>query len=159
MASIESLVGTWVLVGTVSITDELPEVQAPHDFWFSQPEIAQIDSIKPESGLELTIDKSGQFTETRIGSPNVYWFHEEGYLSDEVEPFSRIIKYDGDNSYLFPSSVRLDFNKNDNRLRVDGDMEISERLDFIDGKLIRTVNVVTDAMYLDRVIMRYERKE
>jgi hypothetical protein len=157
MLAIEKFLGIWTLIGSVEIREELPEVDADWNYWFTSASSEQIQRIQPVKGLTLTIHDDSTFSEKLSGKPNVYWFHSEGYLSDTVEPFSGAVNFYNDTAYLRPSEARLDYKSDDKRLRADGDMEISEQISIIDNQLVRTVNVVTDGSQLDRVIMIYEK--
>lgn len=157
MLEIEKFLGNWILIGSVEIQEELPEVDADWNYWFGNASSEQIQSVRPVKGLTLTIFYDATFSEKLSGKPNVCWFHSEGYLSDTVEPFSGSVNFYNDAAYLLPSEARLDYKPDDKRLRADGDMEISEQISIIDNQLVRTVNVVTDGFQLDRVVMVYER--
>ncbi|ABC29949.1 hypothetical protein HCH_03186 [Hahella chejuensis KCTC 2396] len=164
--SIESFVGTWLLVSSISVSSEIAQEPGAvrHDKIKSGLRGAGqelIEKAKPTSGLALTIDDNGEFKEEKEGEPQVKWFDTDGVLTPKVVPFSGVVRANKSGVFLqaddIPSwaaptdrySVILRFD--------DGDTTISDQIYLIDDKLVRTVNVVTDEAYLDRTVIVYSR--
>ncbi|MDY6901727.1 MAG: hypothetical protein SWZ49_27155 [Cyanobacteriota bacterium] len=165
--SIESLVGTWQLIGSASTKGELAFIDNKPDpngvkNWLKGEAGEIINQINSTSGLTLTINQNGTFTEEKEGNPEVNWFSSEGVLESKVVSFNGKVKFQADVAYLYPNEIP-DWAKPRGRkygivLRYnDGDTIISDNISLIDEKLVRTVNVVTDGMYFDRVVIVYEK--
>lgn len=163
--SIESFVGIWQLIGSTSTKGELAFIDNKPDpngvkNWLKGEARELISQINSTSGLTLTINQHGTFTEEKEGNPEVNWFSSEVVLESKVVPFNGKVKFQADVAYLYPNEIP-DWAKPRGRkygivLRYnDGDTIISDNISLIDQKLVRTVNVVTDEMYFDRVAIVY----
>jgi hypothetical protein len=164
---IESLGGTWILIGstaiaaTIEFSEEEPNSSGVKD-WLNGTAAELVDRIEPTAGLTLSIDLSNQFTEVRVGEPQVSWFSSEGVLENEVIPFNGFVKFYRKIAYLTataaPKWAVPAKAKYGAILRYDdGDTKICDRIELMGDKLIRTVNVVTDELYLDRIAIVYAR--
>ena len=165
--NIESFAGTWTLIGSTSINGEISFIDEEPDpngvrNWLNGKGAALRDEVEPNSGLTLSIAANGSFTEQVEGDPNVYWFDSEGVLVSEVVPFGGFLKLQGENAYLQPSEIPSRATPDDEYNVVlrydDGDTKICDCINLVGDTLIRTVNVVTDELYLDRVIIVYQKR-
>jgi hypothetical protein len=165
---IADFVGSWHAIGSTSIRGEIPFVDdepdpnGVHD-WLNGDGVSLAKDMNPVDGLILSIGSSGVFSEQKVGNPQVYWFDSEGVLTPQVEPFDGSLKVSAGVTYLLPTDVprwskHLDGRYGDAVLRLDdGDTKICDRVDPVEGQLVRTINVVTDELYLDRVVIIYRR--
>lgn len=164
--SIESTIGTWLLIGSVSINSEVsfvgeePDPNGVKD-WLNGEGKELIDKINATSGLTLNIGSDGTFTETKEGNPRVYWFSDEGVLESEVVPFNGVVKTNRAGSFLQPEEIPSWATPTDDygvALRYDdGDTKISDHIYIAGENLVRTINVVTDELYLDRIVVVYKK--
>ena len=166
---IESVVGRWALVGSTNVTGEIAFVGDEPDpngvsNWLNGLGEELETSIEHMTGLELEISQDGRFSENMIGQPRVYWFDVEGVLSNDVAPFNGALTSNDKLIYLQPDDVPRWSVHAQNRygkaiLRYDdGDTKICDSLRLEGARLLRTVNVVTDELYTDRVLIAYEKR-
>lgn len=166
--SIEPFIGTWQLIGSVSTKGELAFIDNKPDpngvkNWLKGKADELVNQINSTSGLTLTINQDGNFTEVVEGSPQVTWFSNEGVLESKVVPFNGKVKFQAGVAYLYPNEIS-DWAKPRGRkygivIRYnDGDTIIADNISLVDEKLVRTVNVVTDGMYFDRVAIVYAKQ-
>ena len=164
--SMESIIGTWLLIGSVSINSEVSFVGEEADpngvkDWLNGEGEELIEEIISTSGLTLKVGADGTFTETKDGDPKVYWFSDEGVLESEVVPFNGVVKTNGAGSFLQPEEIPSWATPTDEYgivLRYDdGDTKISDQIYIAGENLVRTINVVTDELYLDRIVIVYKK--
>ncbi|VEP12200.1 conserved hypothetical protein [Hyella patelloides LEGE 07179] len=163
---IEILVGTWLLIGSTSTKSEVEFINKQPDpsgvsKWLDGKSHELIEQIELTEGLTLTITPDGKFTEEKTGNPQMQWFDSEGVCSDVI-PFDGKLNFYKSNFYLIADNIpswATPINKSSRKkLRYnDGDTKISDSLEIVKELLIRTVNVVTDELYLDRVIIAYKK--
>ncbi|MCE2595823.1 hypothetical protein K6Y31_13505 [Motilimonas cestriensis] len=162
-----SLVGSWVLIGSVAINSEVAFIGEDTDpngvgNWLNGRAGELVGQIKTVNGLTLTIADNGAFTEVKTGKLSITWYDQEGVLESEVEPFNGTLVLKGEGAFLvaeaIPNWAQPTANDYGVALRYDdGDTIIAEWLECIDNRLVRTVNVVTDELYLDRIVMVYQK--
>jgi hypothetical protein len=166
---ISEFLGQWDLVGSVAINSEIAFIDGEPDpngvaNWLNGFDASLQDQIKPTAGLRLEIRPDARFTEQMSGQPAVYWFDEEGVLTD-VAPFDGHLVETDQGLYLRPDEISewampTEGEYGQAVLRLDdGDTKISDNLRLNNGYLLRTVNVVTDELYLDRILIVYTRQE
>jgi hypothetical protein len=165
---IEGVSGEWHLVASTSTRSEIafdgdePDPQGVSN-WLNGSDNALAESAAETSGMVLSISPDGSFTEKVTGEPQVYWFDEEGVLAQGVSPFDGVIAWAADRAYLKPRAIANWAIPEEGRyapalLRYDdGDTKIADQLRFEGHQLVRTVNVVTDELYLDRIVIIYQR--
>ncbi|MEM9449908.1 MAG: hypothetical protein AAGA75_15390 [Cyanobacteria bacterium P01_E01_bin.6] len=163
--NLETLVGKWSLIGSISINSEIsfvggePEPNGVKD-WLNGSGRELVETMNATSGLTLELCSDSTFTETKYGNPAVYWFSDEGVLESEVVPFNGLVKANEFGFFLQPDEISSWATPTDKYgviLRYDdGDTKICDRLYLSEGKLIRTINVVTDELYLDRIVIVYK---
>ncbi|WP_435234818.1 hypothetical protein ACR30L_13755 [Psychromonas sp. PT13] len=163
--NIDSIVGVWLLIGSVSINSEInfigeePDPKGVTD-WLNDSGEELIDKIQATSGLTLSVSADRTFTEVKQGSPSIYWFSDEGVLESEVIPFNGVVKTNEYGAFLQPEDIPSWATPTNNYgviLRYDdGDTKISDHIYIREDKLVRTINVVTDELYLDRIVVVYE---
>jgi hypothetical protein len=167
--ALASIQGEWCLVASGSvnseiafINDEEPDPNGVSD-WLNGIDDTLVDTATATSGLTLSIASDGTFAEHVSGKPEVDWFDAEGILQAEVSPFNGVVVGSDQAVYLRPINIATWASPVEGRygravLRYDdGDTKISDRIRALGDRLIRTVNVVTDELYLDRVVIVYER--
>ncbi|MGF1493796.1 MAG: hypothetical protein ACFBSC_15350 [Microcoleaceae cyanobacterium] len=162
---ISKLAGTWMLTGTASIDpDKVLQVEFTEgkkdsqgvENWLSGKGHELLDRLEPTEGLSLAITLNKKFTEKKLGfdTPNVRWFGEDGVLAPEVIPFVGYLNIQDSRVFLLTKDSK------DEKLRYDdGDTKIVDSVERGGQELIRTVSVVTDELYLDRVLMVYRKAE
>jgi hypothetical protein len=166
---IESVVGTWILVGSTSINGQIAFLDDEPDpngvlNWLNGLGEELEASIKHMTGLELEISQDGRFSEALSGQPKVPWFDVEGVLSNDVAPFNGALTSNDKLVYLQPDGIPRWSVHAQNRygkaiLRYDdGDTKICDSLRLKGDRLLRTVNVVTDELYTNRVLVAYEKR-
>lgn len=164
---IENLVGTWILIGSILTNSEIKLIGGEHDSnevekWLVGKSYELLNQVEPTEGLTLTITSDGRFEEEKTGYPHVSWFDREGVLQSEVTPFQGYLSFHETNIYFIPADLpswAMPVDKESKmKLRYDdGDTKISDCIERQNDRLIRTVSVVTDELYLDRVIIVYQR--
>ena len=113
----------------------------------------------------MPIDPDGRFAESPTPEIEGNWFDVEGVLADGSEPMSGTLTLAGDRAWLQPDGIPRWSEHALNRhgaavLRYDdGDTKISDGLRLKEGRLLRTVNVVTDELYTDRQLVAYQRED
>ncbi len=162
-----SIAGVWHLSAWLSANGQVPFVgDQPAangvDNWLYGNSNELVAQTKPIQGLTLRINSDGSFTEERTEDLILPWFDREGVLDENVTPFSGVTKKEGEVSYLLLTSpVTWAIPTGAGRVgRIrydDGDTIICDKLELLDRRLVRTTNVVTDELYLERVILIYER--
>ncbi len=164
---INELIGRWTLSSAISTNDQIPVIENEPDpegvsRWLNGTDVEVVKQSEPTSGLEFEITPDGRFTEQITGKANVMWFDAEGVLT-EVTPFGGTVVSNDQGVYLIPDDVPNDARPIDGRygkaiLRLDdGDTKICDGLCLLNDHLVRTVNVVTDELYLNRVVIVYTR--
>ena len=165
---IDPLVGRWSVVGSASVNGEIPFVGDDPDpdgvsGWLNGTGEELEGSIASTSGLELEVSQDGLFSEHLTGQPKIEWFDVEGVLCDGVVPSNGALVEGEMLVYLQPNgipswSVHKKKRYGKALLRYDdGDTKICDCLRLKGDRLIRTVNVVTDELYTNRVLMAYEK--
>ncbi|WGV26167.1 hypothetical protein [Halotia branconii] len=167
--NIELLIGTWLLTGSISIKSEIKFIGDELDAngvenWLNSNSNNLIAQVEATQGLTLTISSDGKFSEERTGAPKVYWFDFEGVLQSEVIPFNGHLSFYDSKAFLLLDELvswAVPSDKvNKKKLRYDdGDTKIADSIEVQGEQLIRTISVVTDELYLDRVIIVYKRAE
>ena len=165
--TIDPFVGTWLSIGSVSYRSKLEFIDGKPDpmgvvNWLNGKGDNSIADITPAEGLTLTITKEGDFQEEKTAEPEIQWFNASGELSPDIQPFSgtlseyhlKVYLIDNDAPHWSKSKSKPKKNR-----YADGDTTIADMLEIRDEKLVRTVSVVTDEMYFDRVIIVYQRQE
>ena len=165
--------GEWHLAASTSVVSEL-DSPADDESGADSDDVARwlnggdggIAAAAPETaGLLLTITHAGSFTERVTGRPGVdLWFDAGGMLTDGVSsPFDGSVVDNGQVAWLRPRGLPPFARPVQGRyapavLRYDdGDTRIADGLRVVGADLVRTVNVVTDELYLDRVVLVYRR--
>ncbi|EAZ89793.1 hypothetical protein [Crocosphaera chwakensis] len=158
---ISVFVGKWVLIGSVFIKSELEFIGNQPDpngvnNWLNNSTPQVLKKIESTEDLILIINPDGTFEEEKTGNPKVEWFDCEGVLCSEVKPFSGYINVSKSKFYLMADECPLW--AKDEKLRYnDGDTKISDTIQISNEQLIRTVSVVTDDMYFDKVVLVYAK--
>lgn len=168
--SIDSFSGRWNATATSSTHAESTLISEdevdPNGIvdWLNGFDATLVRAAKPVSGLVLTIETArGTFTEKVRGNPAIVWYDAQGVLMEKVWPFDGTIVCNTHGAYLRPHdepwwAMPVDGRYGEAILRYDDlDTRIADHLRVVGGRLIRTVNIVTDDTYLDRVLIVYER--
>lgn len=164
MTGIKDIIGTWRLTGHhedfyrgsfdtggVSGEDLTRVLDKLWDQWMEElptdiPEFAEV------TGRELTIAEDGTLTET--GSIDERTMDVDGVLTPGEEPFSGNVQSAGG----FLVIMADDAESVGDYCRIsDGDADVADSLQLVDGTLIRAQSLVTDGMYPSRIWLRYER--
>ena len=151
----------------VAFTGKEPDPNGVSD-WLNGQEDSFLEQAQQIEGLVLSIFPDGRFTEqvvseTKLADMEASWYDAEGVLLVQAEPFDGVLIQREQSAYLIPDmfaqSVRPDESQYGTAiLRYDdGDTKISDCVHLLGDHLIRTLNVVTDELYLDRVLFQYRR--
>lgn len=161
------IAGTWDLVGVAQAESSaglIGEETDPADVnaWLNGHDDMLLPGAGTASGLRFRIENA-VFHEELTGSPSVPWFDAEGVLAEEVVPFNGRLIHSADGLYLRPAdspswAMQADGRHGPAVLRYDdGDTKIADSLRIVGTQLVRTVNVVTDELYLNRIVLIYVR--
>lgn len=161
-----SAVGVWLLTAATATNDEVDLDGLPAedqiDEWLYSTGYDLIDEAEPIAGLKLTIHADSTFTEEKTGLLNLPWYDREGVLDEAVTPFSGIVKIEGNVMYLHLDEPISWASPEDaiREVRVrydDGDTIICDRIQIVSHQLVRTMSVGTDELYLDKVLLVYQK--
>jgi hypothetical protein len=160
-----AIVGIWQLVATLALHDELPLFDdipprlVAIDEWLYGNSHELIRQATPIAGLQLQLNADATFTETKTQDLDLEWYDVEGVSAPSVIPFDGVIRADDDHLYLHPDTEStLEDPVRSYRVRYDdGDTTICDRAELVQDRLVRTMSVVTDELYLDRSILIYQK--
>ena len=164
--SIASMNGEWQLKFYHHLVDEIPwgdeedtaclaEIQA----WLRGKSDAQIPDAVPMAGLVMKLQGSA-FSEETIEF-DALMFDVNGVQVNAYVPMTgtvvdrdglTILKPAGVPDWATPNSMDASALRYD-----DGDTKVCDNLRLIDGQLVRQVSVVTDEIYLERMVLVYGR--
>lgn len=163
-----AVIGTWSLVSASDVENgQLPvEGWQPGDVseWlFNEDSNELIGKVKPQSGLKLRISTDDTFAEIKTGEPRFLCYDRDGVQEDRIIPFAGIVNYEGADGYLLleePSEEAISFDPvRAFRARCDdGDTVICDKVRLRDDLLVRTVSVVTDELYTERMLFIFGRE-
>lgn len=161
--------GEWVLYAYAHLNSDLlgdkDEVDA-NDIqkWLLGAGSDLVGQQETMTGSILKISQSGYISETAGSRAKVHWFDEEGVLEnyDVISPYKGILVENDYGMFTRPESIASwavpDQNAYQALLRYDDyDTQISERIDVENLELVRTLNAVTDGVYVDRIVMYYRK--
>ncbi|MFI1393475.1 hypothetical protein [Streptomyces sp. NPDC020681] len=145
--------GVEAVVGDVQMTLDLLIER-----WLAGEALVPEPAVEPASGLVLDIGPDLTFTER--GAAEVEWFCEEGVLEPRAKPFDGRIVTKPTGSHLLlsePVTWAQPYREDvDVPLRMDdGDTKIADTIELVGARLRRRVSVVTDEMYVTRVLYEY----
>lgn len=163
------LTGEWELVASAAIQSEIASASdepgpQPVAAWLNSYDMVLPADSVATSGLTLSLHPDGSFADRLTGKPRIEWFDAEGVLVPEVSPLVGTTKVAGDTAYLTPRGVPRWAEPIEGRyapaiLRYDdGDTKIADGVRLTADGLVRTVNVVTDELYLTRVVLLYRKR-
>ena len=165
----QSLVGTWLLNAALTIDGDAPfqgarPDAAGLDVWLYGNSHELLAQAAPADGLNLNIARDGTFNERRHGQPQVPWFDAEGVLDTEVTTFDGVVRADGHAGYLLlttpPRGAVPQDRLRKTRVRYDdGDTIICDKIEPLESRLIRTISVVSDALFFERIVLIYRRAD
>ena len=163
-----AIIGTWSLVSASDVENgQLPvEGWQPGDVseWLYNDEGDEpIGKVEPQSGLTLRIGADGTFAEIKTGEPRFLCYDRDGVQEDSIIPFDGIVKYEGASGYLLleePSeeAISLDPLRAFRARCDDGDTIICDKVRLRNDLLVRTVSVVTDELYTERMLFIFGRE-
>ena len=159
-----ALTGTWNLVAYYYEDSEI-EYTDDQDFpaqeimanWLKGNSDQSLAEAKPASGLTLTLTED-QFSEENKDFTQLI-FDVEGVQVDDYKPMHGSIKVESGLTLLEPAETPNWAQEGDCAPYVrfdDGDTKITESIKLIDKQLIRTQSVITDEIYLSRVVLIYK---
>ncbi|WP_149181007.1 hypothetical protein [Streptomyces sp. TRM49041] len=128
--------------------------------WLAGQVFEEVPPLRPASGLSLTVAPDLTFAET--GGAPVDWFTDDGVRESKAVPFGGRIVTTAVGSFLLlrePVSYAAPYRDTDViRPRLDdGDTTITDIVAVEGDRLRRTVSVITDGMYTDRIRYEYRR--
>lgn len=166
---LESLVGHWVMVARATVNGEIAFVGDEPDAsgvsnWLNASGEELEASLSAAVGTSVQIEPDGRFAESPTSELKGNWFDVEGVLTDGSQAMDVKLEIAGETAWLQPTGIPKWSKHGLNRygpaaLRYDdGDTKISDALRLKEGRLLRTVNVVTDELYTDRQLIAYQRQ-
>ena len=171
---IETFVETWHLTASTTINSEISFIDEEPDpngvkNWLKGNGLDLVEKAETASGLSLQVFPDGRFveekhTDTKTDS-KVDRFDGEGVLNPDPFTLTGTLKSNTYGVFLEQASVPSWANSSANSSERydafvrfdDGDTKISDSIEIQGNNLIRTVNVVTDELYLMRVVYVYTR--
>lgn len=154
-----AIAGTWRLASWSAVWAYEFDATAD-EFLYQDPltGLPRTDDAGEVRGSTLAVGTDGSFSQTGQCDCPILTYDEEGVQVSGVANFGGVIREDRGRSYLLCS--RGSGSADSERLRYnDKDTQICDSARLIDSRLIRTMCVVTDARYGDRVILVYQRGE
>ncbi len=156
----EALTGTWRLTSWSAVWAYEFD-GPPEEFLYQDPAIAlpRTDDAGEVQGSILAISADSGFSQFGQCDRPVLTYDEEGVQVTGVAEFGGIVREDGGRGYLLRREVQSPAAQNaSTRLRCDdGDTRVCDSARVLGGRLVRTICVVTDECYGDRVVLVYER--
>jgi hypothetical protein len=155
----DALIGRWRLISWSAVWAF--QFGGPSDeFLYQNPADAlpRTDDAGEVRGSILAIGADGSFSQGGHCDRPILTYDEEGVQVAAVPSFGGVVREDGERGYLLGSEARGSASRNDpGRLRWDdGDTRVCDSVRVLNGRLIRTICVVTDECYGDRVVLVYE---
>ncbi len=128
--------------------------------WLAGEVLDAEPALEPASGL--TLDVAGDLTFTERGAADVEWFCVEGVLEPRAVPFDGRIVTTPAGAHLLPHEPvpGAEASEEDEGVRLrmdDGDTKIADTVELTGERLRRTMSVVTDEMYVCRLLFEYGR--
>jgi hypothetical protein len=150
----EPLAGTWQLCNWSAVWTV--EFEGSSDeFLYQDPvePLARVDDAGEVRGTTLLISPNGRFSQAGECDRPVLTYDAEGVQVSGVAEFGGVIREDGERGYLLTDAVA-----EASRLRYDdGDTRICDSVRVEGERLVRTICVITDECYGDRVVLVYNR--
>ena len=112
----------------------------------------------------IRILPDGRFTQCFSGQPIIEWYDQGGVLDHPVNAFDGWTFRDHERIY-FNTDTKPEWSHqysdaDPKRCRYDdGDTTICDFAELVDDRLVRTLNVMTDDSYVNRVAIVYVRDE
>ncbi|QEG38931.1 hypothetical protein [Roseimaritima ulvae] len=164
------LEGEWELVGYFHKTDEIEyddaddgsnvtEIRA----WLqgAEPTNASLEAAQPRAGLQLAIQR-GAFRES-VENFSELMFDVSGVQVNDYQPMSGQLATINSVAFLVPEGVP-EFARTEPAEDIvvrydDGDTLVCDSMRIVDGMLVRQTSVVTDEIYLERMLLMYRRAD
>jgi hypothetical protein len=153
----ETLAGTWLLSAWSAVWAYEFDRSAD-EFLYQDPitTLPRTDDAGEVRGSTLSIRADGGFSQEGRGDRPILTYDEEGVQVAGVAEFGGEVREDGGRGFLLPHATPSGVEPV--RLRWDdGDSRICDSARVIDGRLVRTICVMTDECYGDRVVLAYDR--
>jgi hypothetical protein len=121
--------------------------------------------LETRTGLELTIRRDGSYSE-RVADCKylMLWYDSEGVQTDSPEPTEGTVREVAGTAAIslhprgaLPPRPHHPGGFRDVLRYDDGDTQVSDILHVVGESLSRVISVVTDGLYLNRVVTRYRR--
>jgi hypothetical protein len=160
--------GRWSLIGNAAVAAEVAFIDGrlhPDGVndWLNEVETGLEEHIKANSGVDIEIATDGRYIERVLGQGQLRCFNAEGVLTDAAPCVGKVVTTE-QAGYLRPDEVpKWDLPKPGKYgkavLRLDdGDIQIADCIRIQGIYLIRTTNVVTDGLRLDRTVFVYKKQ-
>jgi len=164
------LVGEWHLNGYAFVETEIefegdvPDPEAAEEWLFTGTDVGPLD-LMPRSGLELVLHEDGSYSErVTVGGLRLPWYDSQGVQVESPDAGDGTLRESSghDGAFLHPRDappwMTRTRERDRDRLRYDdGDTLICDNVRAIDDSLVRVIAVVTDGLYLNRIVARYGR--
>ncbi len=160
-------VGQWLLCATAEtvfdVTLDSISFASKFDHIGVSADLSAMD-LTSTNGMIVRIFADGQFSQCFSDCPVLDWYDQEGVLDHPVNAFDGWTFCDHDRIYFNtnekPEWSHKHSDADPKRCRYDdGDTTICDFAELVDGRLLRTLNVMTDDSYVNRVAMLYVRDQ
>ncbi|KAA5538931.1 hypothetical protein FYK55_26200 [Roseiconus nitratireducens] len=126
--------------------------------WLCGSDDISIDDFNESTGLQLNL-RDGAFSERGADFCQLM-FDTEGIQVNDYRPMSGRVLFDGRVGSLIPDGVpeySLPYPVGIALRYGDGDTKVCDTIRLINDSLVRQLSVVTDELYLDRIVLVYGR--
>lgn len=152
----EAFAGTWRLCHWSAVWAVEFE-GSPDEFLYQDPAgpLTRADDDSEVWGSTLSVDANGDFSQSGECDRPILTYDEQGVQVSGVANFGGVIRDDSGRGYLLVGAVA---GISTGRLRCDdGDTRVCDSARVVGRRLVRTICVITDECYGDRVVLVYDR--
>lgn len=135
-----------------------------NEFLYQDPTapLPEVNDAGDVRGSTLTIDAAGAFFQAGQCDAPILTYDGEGIQVSGVPEFGGRIHEEGERGYLLCQGIPRWATPKDEaaqtRLRWDnGDIKVCDSIRLVGNRLLRTICVVTDECYGDRIVLVYEQ--
>lgn len=150
----EAFAGTWHLCSWSAVWAVEFEGSAD-EFLYQDPvePLPRPDDAGEVRGPTLLISSDGRFSQAGVCDHPVLTYDEDGVQVSGVAEFGGVIREEAGRGYLLTGAVA-----DPRRLRYDrGDTRVCDSARLEGGRLVRSICVITDECYGDRIVLVYDR--
>lgn len=164
------LVGVWHLNSyafvdsEIELDDKVPDPESAERWLFGEADDG-VSGLTPQSGLELVLRADASYSErVTVSELRLLWYDSEGVQVGAPVAVDGVVRESTahDGAFLHPCDApawmtRTRESDRDSLRYDDGDTLICDRVRAVGDSLVRVISVVTDGLYLSRIMARYVR--